>query len=1606
MKKSVLFRFAILGLIVLPVLLGLALSIAFAGTATGLDDLYYTEQEGWRFLDPGITVTSSLDDFSNGYIDIDLTNTTISDQLRIVSSGPLSITGNAVLWNGNRIGTIDFIRNGQNGQPLRINFDATLPNADFETGDLTGWTVDNTQNQMMGQSWAEGPLVLPHDSDPLEDDQSFGSCSATVDSAAAYQGTWGLKLDIGGWVSSGYGTGHCPSVTSSAFSAQAGDDLSLNWLAAETSDYYDVFGFVENQDTGEFQTLFHDTGSSTGGWITLTTTISNSVCPVGTCNNLHFKFINGTYDQTGGQVIGSYLYIDGISVQISAIATDAIIEYILEHIEYQNISDNPLPTKPYTLTLLDASSHTGTNNATIFITAVNDPPTDIALSNNTIDENQPVGTAVGNFSTTDLDIGDTYTYTLVSGTGDTDNGSFSIVGDQLQTAASFDFETQSNYSIRVRSTDAGGLWTEKVFTISVNDVDDPPTLIPSGADPTYFMSDPAIIIDSGITITDVDSFIVSSVVVSITNNFVPTEDLLEFPVGGVNGITGSYDSGTGILTLTGSGSETAADYQAAFRAVKYRNSNNVAPSELDRTVQFNLTGPWGSVAANVIVHVRNPNDADLALAKTQTMPAGSVNAGQQVTYVIAVENSGPDSATNVQVFEAIPAGTTVVDITPSIGQCSIGGICTLGSIPDGGSESVTVTLLVDSGFTGNIITNQASVTADEDDPSSSNNSASASTTIGQSADLSIDKVDLSDPVGPTEGFLYEILVINHGPSDTSNVAITDTLGANLTFAAASPGCTGDVSSPVISCSLSDLPAGTSTKFLIAAIVADVPSGTILNNDVIVASDTFDPDDTNNSDSESTTVRQNLGTSADLSISKSASPDPVTAGETVTYTLTIENNGPGIATNAQVLEMIPAGTSMDSINVDNPDSNFEFCTLSGVCYLGMVTPVTTVTVETVLRVDPGYSAASITNLASVTADQPDPDPADNVASATVNVNTLASLRITKTDLNDPVVSGDLIDYQISLANDGPSDAYNIVITDTIPVNTVFAGASDSCSEANGILTCDLDTIPSGDTESILLRVITNDALTPGTVITNTAFANAGNAQEVSAAAETLVAQTPLNPTDLSISLTDSPDPVVAGETLTYTVNVVNSGPAPATSVLVVDFLPNGLELLETHPSQGLCQIDLTCSLGDLGIGGSATVVYVAKVKSDQVNPLTNVVRVSASNPDLDPSNNEATTTTQVTTTAYLLIDKTVTPDIVTPGADLTYEIVVTNIGPSDARDVVVTDTLPVELTSASYSVSQGSCANDVCTLGRIPAGDSASIVILASVSPDVTEPFTNIAEVGTSTLNLNPITSDDAGSQILGGTDLAVVKSAPATAYAGETITYTVVVYHQGLSDAQNVMMTDELPVGVTFHSASAACSHDNGTVTCTENTLPAGTIVSYDILVTVDGDLEPGTSLENTAIVDSDTFDNNMFNNSDTADTSIVGRIDLVLSKSGPATTIPGRQLVYTIILTNTGPSVARSVDIKDELPDFFSVDDVTVQRTGSGKVACVGLLCQVGDVAVDEIITMYVTATLSLDFTGTEFTNEATVFSDSPDLNQANNSDVQRTVIYKLYMPMVNKFQ
>jgi hypothetical protein len=108
----------------------------------------------------------------------------------------------------------------------------------------------------------------------------------------------------------------------------------------------------------------------------------------------------------------------------------------------------------------------------VFGTLVNEAPTGLSLSNDRVNENVPDNTVVGSLITTDPDTEDSFTYGLVTGEGDDDNSSFTIDGDQLRINSSPDFETKSNYKIRVKTQDAAGLTYEKALTVNINDIND------------------------------------------------------------------------------------------------------------------------------------------------------------------------------------------------------------------------------------------------------------------------------------------------------------------------------------------------------------------------------------------------------------------------------------------------------------------------------------------------------------------------------------------------------------------------------------------------------------------------------------------------------------------------------------------------------------------------------------------------------------------------------------------------------------------------------------------------------------------------------------------------------------------------------------------------------------------------------------------------------------------------------------------------------------------------------------------------------------------------------------------------------------------------------
>jgi Bacterial Ig domain/Cadherin domain len=253
---------------------------------------------------------------------------------------------------------------------------------------------------------------------------------------------------------------------------------------------------------------------------------------------------------------------------------------------------------------------------TVTVTNVNEAPTDIALTGSTLPENQPSGTTVGTFLTTDPDIAATHTYTLVVGTGSTDNASFTITSANLRTSAVFDFETKASYSIRVRATDAGSLFFEKAFTITVANVNEAPMNTVPGGQTVNEDTDLAFSGANALSVADPDAG---------TGSIQTTVSALH---GTITPATGSGATITGSGTASAQITGTLTQVNAALNGLKYKgtaNWNSTRGTET-LTVVSNDQGNIGSGGAlsdsdTVGVTVSAVNDAPSAVAKNYSAQA-------------------------------------------------------------------------------------------------------------------------------------------------------------------------------------------------------------------------------------------------------------------------------------------------------------------------------------------------------------------------------------------------------------------------------------------------------------------------------------------------------------------------------------------------------------------------------------------------------------------------------------------------------------------------------------------------------------------------------------------------------------------------------------------------------------------------------------------------------------------------------------------------------------------------------------------------------------------------------------------------------------------------
>jgi uncharacterized repeat protein (TIGR01451 family) len=530
------------------------------------------------------------------------------------------------------------------------------------------------------------------------------------------------------------------------------------------------------------------------------------------------------------------------------------------------------------------------------------------------------------------------------------------------------------------------------------------------------------------------------------------------------------------------------------------------------------------------------------------------------------------------------------------------------------------------------------------------------------ADLAVTNAGTPNPVlagpGPGNVITYTQSVTNNGPFDALDAVFSETIPANTTFQSLSvPGGSGwTCTTPsiggtgAISCTNPDFAVAASTTFAVGvAVNTGVAVGSVITDVVNATAGNNDPNLLNNTAAVQTTVGS--ATTADLSITNTASPNPVIAGSNITYTVVVKNNGAAAASNVAFSEAIPATTTFVSAT-PSPAAGWTCSVASGTltCSNPTVASGASTTFTIVLQVIAGTASGTmITDTANVSSTTTDPNPNNNSATATVVVATAgqADLSVLSTATPNPVTDDNNITYTQSVTNNGPAASGIATFTDTIPTGTTFVSfavpAGWSCGGTipgvggTGTISCTLASLAVNATASFPLVVKASLGDTPGTTITNTANINVPcssasdpNCANNSATTNVVVA----SPTqaDLAITKTANPDPVDQGTNLQYTLQVTNNGPAAAQGVMVTDPIPSEFSFTSVSTTQGTCAYTVStttvnCSLGAVNVGGLVLITINATAVTFN-SAATNTATVSATTSDPNPTNNTASVSSTI------------------------------------------------------------------------------------------------------------------------------------------------------------------------------------------------------------------------------------------------------------------------------------------------------------------------------------------------------------------------------------------
>ena len=260
-----------------------------------------------------------------------------------------------------------------------------------------------------------------------------------------------------------------------------------------------------------------------------------------------------------------------------------------------------------------------------------------------------------------------------------------------------------------------------------------------------------------------------------------------------------------------------------------------------------------SSSGQVVVGVQPPG-ADLSVSASAA-PA-TAHTGAQITYTLVVANAGLETAQNVQLTDALPAGTTFVSAAPGSPTCTVASAvltCALGTMAKGAQQTVTLVVAVGPGLAGTTVSDTAQVASDTVDPNTANNAATAATPVRAAANLGM---TMTGPPSVLAGnpVTYTLTVGNAGPDTAASVAVTDALPAALTGATATTTAGScSVAGNAVSCTDASLAGGASFTVTVNATVSAATTATSISNTASVTSATDDLVPANNSATVVTSV---------------------------------------------------------------------------------------------------------------------------------------------------------------------------------------------------------------------------------------------------------------------------------------------------------------------------------------------------------------------------------------------------------------------------------------------------------------------------------------------------------------------------------------------------------------------------------------------------------------------------------------------------------------------------------------------------------------------------------------------------------------------------------